>query len=99
MNRMATACVILHKMIVEHRRDSYASDGTAGRSTLFEEDDVENEINFIHASPGVTPLFSNTTVTVSDDIKVSGLHRDLKNALVNHQWNKFGGENNLFRVD
>lgn len=91
MKSIATTAVILHNMIVEARRSSYTSDGTAGRSRYFDEDEESNEIDFIHCSPGSTALFENSNITISDDIKIRGMHRDLKKALVEHQWNLFGG--------
>lgn len=92
MKIIATAAVIIHNMIVEFRFSGCASDGTAGRSRFYEEDHEINEIDFMHCSPGNTALFENCNVTVSDDIKIKGMHRDLKNALIEHQWNHFGGE-------
>lgn len=89
MRSVSETAVILHNMIVEQRRASYSSDGTAGRSSLFFNELESNDITFINSAPGETPLFSQTSVTVSDDIKVVGMHRDLKSALVQHQWKHF----------
>lgn len=88
---LATTAVILYNMIVEARRGGYSSDGTAGQSNYFDENDDNNEITFINSSPGETPLFSNSSVAVNDDIEVKGMHRELKSALIEHQWMEFGG--------
>lgn len=89
MRQVASAAVILHNMIGEVRRGNYSSDGTAGRSRFFNEPDVSEEITFDTCSPGES-LLSNCSATVSDDIKIKGMHRDLKLALIEHQWTKYG---------
>lgn len=90
MKQVATAAIVLHNMIVEVRLDSYSSDGTAWRSRLFNEQDVSEEITFDPCTPGDI-LLSSCSATVSDDIKIKGMHRDLKFSLIEHQWTKFGG--------
>lgn len=91
MKSIATAAVILHNMVVEERKGSYSSDGTAGRSTFYNNDEDSNELMFVHRSPADIVLRQSSAV-VSDDIKIKGMHRDLKSALIEHQWEQFGGE-------
>lgn len=56
---------------------------------FFSSDLDSNEIYFTHSPPGEPSLFSETSVTVSDDIKVSGVHIELKEDLIEHQWDHF----------
>lgn len=90
MKQIVTAVVIIHNMIVEVRRENYESDGTADQSRFFNAQDVSHQFSFVRSSPGNVVL-ERTTTTVSDDIKVKGMHQDLKEALIEHNWNKFGG--------
>lgn len=96
MKLVSVAAVVIHNMIVEHQRASYCSDGTARRSAYIESDEVLTDVFFTENCPGMTPLSSNSNVTVSDAVKVGGMHRDLLRALVKHQWQAFGKNRNIF---
>lgn len=92
MKHVVSAAVIIHNMVVESRRGTYRSDGTAGYSALSSnlDNDTNININFTQARPNEVVLFEGSVENISDDIKVRGLHRALKAALINHQWNLFG---------
>ena len=92
MKQISETAVIIHNMIVEKRRQGYTSDGTAGRSSYIEPGELVSDIIFTFSSPGDTPIFLNSNVKVSDDIKVKGFHRDLIRSLIEHQWKAFGGD-------
>lgn len=90
MNLIATVFVLIRKMIVNVRRSQYQSDGTAGRSN-FSLWMMPVTKKIIKNSVG--QMFSqNTTVSISDDIKIKSMPRNLDTALIEHQWMKFGGE-------
>lgn len=90
MKNITSAAVILHNMIVEVRRDDYASDGTAGWSALTRNIDDDNDINFTRVPPNQILICPGSNECISDNIKVLGLHRALKSALIEHQWSLFG---------
>lgn len=96
MKLLMTAAVVIQNMIVLKRRYNYKSDGKAGRSVYNESNDLLNEIVFTGSLPGSTPLFSQTDVKVRDDIKVKCLHRDLLRGFIEHQWDAFGKNKNIF---
>lgn len=93
MRKIATAAVVLHNMIVETRRSSYCSDGSGGRSSVVMNSEPDNDLSFVPLPPSCVTL-PNAPVCVSDDIKIRGMHRDLKSALIEHLWNLFGSSSN-----
>lgn len=96
MKKIIEAAVVIHNMIVEIRRDNYNSDESAGRSSHIDQEHPLNDIMFIRSCPWATPLFSRSSVAVSEDIKVRGLQRDLHRPLIEHQWISFARNKNIF---
>lgn len=77
-------------MVMESRRGTYRSDGTAVYSALSSNLDNDANINFTQARPNEVVLFEGSVENISDNIKVRCLHMALKSALINQQWNLFG---------
>lgn len=76
-------------MILESRRNDCTRGGTAGKSRFFEENDVSSEITFLNNKAGETLLYAKF-VKVSDDVKIKGMHRDLKLALIEYHFKNLG---------
>lgn len=89
MRRIVTVAVIIHNMVVESGRSVYTSDGTGGRSAKVIELNIENDLTFVPIPPA-SILVGNSAVRMSDDIKIKGMHRDLKSVLIEHLWVLFG---------
>lgn len=66
MKLVSEAAVVILNMIVEHWRAGCTSNGTAGRSAYIESDEALTDRVFTENCPEVTPLFSQSSVTVSD---------------------------------
>lgn len=84
------AVVVIQKMILEHRCAGYTRDGTAGYSAFIQSEEALTYMVFTENCPGMTPLFSQSSVMVSDAIKVRRQHRDLLLALAKYQCQAFG---------
>lgn len=88
MKSIATACVCLHNIIVEEKRDYYEGDRSGGRSVHFEGVTEQHDIKF--RSVPTVALAETSMPDLSDNIKVKGLQRDLTSALTEHMWNRYG---------
>lgn len=68
-------------MIGKSRRSSYESDRIGGRNTKVAESGVDDNLSIVKLPPAsiTMPIIS---IKVSDTIKLSGLHRALKGALI-----------------
>lgn len=84
MNTIATACVILHNMIVEARRDSYTSDGGKGLSSYFCEENDESEFELAHIETDNHLARFNQISCAINNIKDRSEHNRLKRSVVNH---------------
>lgn len=84
------ACVIIHNMLVEERKEFYASNGIGGpRGDFFHQNDESEQPN----APQLTPIDRSQLspfeelllhVSVSDDVKNREKHFKLRRALVRH---------------
>lgn len=79
------SAVVLHNMNVESKRSCYSSDGKVGRSGVVQEHGSCDEISFTPSPLGSLPILSQISITVGDDIRVQGMHRDLIHALIEYQ--------------
>ncbi|TVU12521.1 hypothetical protein EJB05_46172, partial [Eragrostis curvula] len=85
------ACIILHNMIVEDERDSYR--------VRYDRDYKEYDKEYDQGSDP-TPLLGyghgpvhgfSRLLRIDEDIRDRDMHRRLKDDLVEHIWQKFGG--------
>lgn len=90
MKNITVAALVMHEMIVEKRRTSHNCVGTDRCSIAIDSNETISEITFTASSTGSNPLLLTSSVSVSEDIMVCSIHRDLIDALSEHQWNAFG---------
>ncbi|CAK8531259.1 unnamed protein product [Lathyrus sativus] len=85
MKHIMLACIILHNMIVEDERDTYAGN--------FDYEHVNNNLSTTEVSTGPDP---NLTILFERIAHVHQRqnHRQLQADLVEHIWERFGHENN-----
>jgi len=78
------SCIILHNMIVEDERDTYAQ-----RWTNFEQSEVSGSSTLQPYSTEVLPAFANH-VRSRSELHDPNVHHELQSNLVKHIWTKFG---------
>ena len=87
---IAITAAIMHNMTVEIRRASYTSDGGGGVSCLY--DESTDTVGMVLESVDESEIGGTLNrAYVTDDIKLPGYHRQLKDALINHIWASHGG--------
>lgn len=90
--------MVIHNIIGKHQCAGYNSDETADRRAYIESDEGLTDIVSTEKCPGMTSLFFQSSVTLSDAIKVRGMNREVVQALVEHHWQGFG-ENRKFLLN
>jgi hypothetical protein len=85
MKHIMLACIILHNMIVEDERDTYASN--------FDYDHIDNNFSTTEVSAGPNPNLTTLFERIAH-VHQRQNHRQLQADLVEHIWEKFGHENN-----
>lgn len=100
MTTIMQDCIIVHNLVVEERSSEYTTDGTGGArnyNALSQEiDDSGERLGGVRARPDADSehiveslLF---TANVSGDPQWERKNRKLRHALVEHNWNLFGRE-------
>ncbi|CAK8578759.1 unnamed protein product [Lathyrus sativus] len=85
MKHIMLACIILHNMIVEDERDTYADN--------FDYDHVDNNFSTTEASTGLIPNLTTMFERITH-VHQRKNHCQLQADLVEHIWERFGHENN-----
>ena len=78
------SCIILHNMIVEDERDTYAQNWTD-----YDQSEASGSSTPQPFSTEVLPAFANHVRTRSE-LRDSTIHHELQSDLVKHIWAKFG---------
>jgi hypothetical protein len=90
MNSLAEimyACIILHNMIVEDERDSFRVRYDDNYESEYEQPSSSSTL----AGFGHGPVHGfSTLLDVEEDIRNRDMHRQLKEDLVEHIWQRFG---------
>jgi hypothetical protein len=86
----ATACIVLHNMVVEVRRQGCDFDGAGGSTSLYNAERDETDMTFEHASDIAAETHLIRLVRVSDDIKNKTEHEMLLRVVVEHVWHQRG---------
>jgi Plant transposon protein len=82
MNVIATACIVLHNVVVEVGRDGYGCDDTARSSILFDEDADRTDMTFERSSEVATEAHLLGLTHVSDDIQSMPEHESCRACVV-----------------
>lgn len=78
------SCIILHNMIVEDERDTYAQ-----RWTDYDQSEASGSSTSQQYSTEVLPAFANH-VRARSELRDPNVHHQLQADLVKHIWAKFG---------
>jgi hypothetical protein len=90
MGVIAKACVILHNMIVEVRKDTYSSDGARGLSRVFQDASEVTDLEVVRFD-NETPFFLfKQMYRTSSNIKNATDNSRLILPLLSHIWDVKG---------
>eukprot|EP00173_Palmaria_palmata_P000895 Plantae.Rhodophyta-Palmaria_palmata.ctg14594.p1 GENE.Plantae.Rhodophyta-Palmaria_palmata.ctg14594~~Plantae.Rhodophyta-Palmaria_palmata.ctg14594.p1 ORF type:complete len:146 (+),score=19.96 Plantae.Rhodophyta-Palmaria_palmata.ctg14594:386-823(+) len=90
MQIVAKACIILHNMVVEQRRDSYTGDGAHGASASYNAATDATDLDPVKASAEDVDLRLHQMMAASTGLKSASEHKRLVKALVEHIWQNYG---------
>jgi Plant transposon protein len=90
MRIIATACIVLHNMVVEVRRDTYVGDSAGCRTLCYNSDDDETDMTLERPSELSAEAHLLRLFRVSDDIRSKSEHSRLQRAVIEHVWNQWG---------
>jgi hypothetical protein len=89
MNKIVKACIVIHNMIVSHRRPEYT--GTKNIRLPAEAADKQSTMVFLQSCQSSEEQFSYWRSHISS-IEDADEHKALKKSLVEHIWEKVGLE-------
>jgi Plant transposon protein len=84
MGTIAKACVFLHNMIVEVRRDTYSSDGARGLSRACQDACDITDLEFVRVDNEIPFFIFKNIYRTSSNIKNSTDNMRLTLALISH---------------
>jgi Plant transposon protein len=90
MGVIAKACVILHNMIVEVRKDTYSSDGARGLSRTFQDASEITDLEVFRVEDETPFFLFKHMYRTSSNIKNSTENTRLILALISHIWDVKG---------